>query len=196
MLAAKNVKRQAAILFVVALKEPAKLIAVDRIVGGVEVEDDLLWRRRMGFNKEVGQKRFHLPQVGRDLLVPAALIGPRRRQFESIERALAGQRFATVPLAETILSARILFADKHRHQRIVSQLVMVVEIFVAQRQSENPLGDQVADSMLDQFGVTVIGEAIGESSDDLHFRFDFPQQQGPGVGRDGPASKIPRTSRF
>ena len=66
---------------------------------------------------------------------------------------------------------------------------MVVEVFVAQRQSVNPLGDQVIDRVLDQFGVTVIGEATGESSDDPRFRFDFPQQQGPGVGRDGSAVK-------
>jgi len=79
VLATKNVKRHVTILFVVALKEPAKLIAMDRIV---------------------------------------------------------------------------------------SQLVMVVEIFVTQRQSVNPLGNQVVDGMFDQFGVTVIGEASGESCDD------------------------------
>jgi len=67
---------------------------MDRIVGGVEVEDDQLRRRRMGFDKQVGQKRFHL------------------------------------------------------------------------RQTINPLGNQVIDGMFDQFGVTVVGEAIGESCDD------------------------------
>ena len=35
MFATKNVKRQVAILFVVALKEAGQLIAVDRIVSGV-----------------------------------------------------------------------------------------------------------------------------------------------------------------
>jgi len=28
---------------------------------------------------------------------------------------------------------------------------------------------------INQFGITVIGEAVGESSDDRHFCFDFPQ---------------------
>jgi hypothetical protein len=45
--------------------------------------------------------------------------------------------------------------------------------------------------VLDQFGITVIGEATGKSFDDRHFQFDFPQQQGPGVGRDRSAIKNP-----
>ena len=50
----------------------------------------------------------------------------------------------TIPLPDTILSGRIFFADKHRHQWIVSRLVMAVEIFVPQRQTVNPpVEDQV-----------------------------------------------------
>jgi hypothetical protein len=80
-----------------------------------------------------------------------------------------------------------LLADQHGHQRIVSQPVMVVEIFVAQRQPKNPLGDQVLDGMLDPLGIAVIGETSGKSPDDRHFLLDFSQQQSPRVGRDGPA---------
>ena len=71
----------------------------------------------MGRDKQVAQKRFHPPQVGRDLLVAAAPVSAGRRQFKSIERALPGQRFAAIPLPDAIRSGRILFTDKHRDQQ-------------------------------------------------------------------------------
>jgi hypothetical protein len=40
--AAEHVERQVTVAIVVAVEEPAFLMAVQRIVGGVEVEDDLL----------------------------------------------------------------------------------------------------------------------------------------------------------
>ena len=67
---------------------------------------------------------------------------------------------------------------------------MVVDILVAQRQSKNPLGDQMRDGMLDDFGVAVIGEASGKSSDDRQFRFDFSQQQSAGIGGQMSAGEI------
>jgi len=45
--------------------------------------------------------------------------------------------------------------------------------------------------MLDQFGEAVIGEATGKSSEDPQFCFNFPQQQGSGIGRNRPAVKTP-----
>jgi hypothetical protein len=44
MPAAEHVERQVAIAIVVAVEEPAFLMAVQRVVGGVEVEHDLPWR--------------------------------------------------------------------------------------------------------------------------------------------------------
>jgi hypothetical protein len=45
MPAAEDVQRQIAVTVVIAVKEPAFLMPVQRIVGRVEIEDDLLgWR--------------------------------------------------------------------------------------------------------------------------------------------------------
>ena len=44
MPAAKHIERQVAVTVVIAVEEPAFLMAVKRIVGGVEVEDDLIGR--------------------------------------------------------------------------------------------------------------------------------------------------------
>ena len=45
MTTAKNVERQVAVATVVAVEEPPFLFPMQRIVGGVEIEDDLLRRR-------------------------------------------------------------------------------------------------------------------------------------------------------
>ena len=42
VLAAEDVERQVAVAIVIAVKEPAFLMAVQRVVGGIEIEDDLL----------------------------------------------------------------------------------------------------------------------------------------------------------
>src|SRR5271165_488592 len=44
MAAAEHIKRQIAVAVVIAVEEAALLMAVQRVVGGVEIEDDLLGR--------------------------------------------------------------------------------------------------------------------------------------------------------
>lgn len=52
---AKDVERQVAIDALIAVEEPPLQIAVDRIVGRVEIEDDLLWRLRMRLQKQLDE---------------------------------------------------------------------------------------------------------------------------------------------
>src|SRR5205807_207240 len=63
--------------------------------------------------------------------------------LEPVECALAGQR-------RTILATGRQLAGQHRHGRVVAQLVVVDQVFVAQRQREDPLTDQGFDGVLDQ----------------------------------------------
>jgi len=81
------------------------------------------------------------------------------------------------------LTSRVVLADQHGQARIVPRSVVVVEIFVAQRQCINPSGDQIVDRMLDQPWASIIGKAVGESPDDFQFRIGFPRQQRPGIRR-------------
>ena len=138
------------------------------------------------------QERLHEERVdvampGDDLLVAALGVGPHRRQFQAIERALARQRLASILAAATVLAGRIGLAHQHRQERIVAQGVVVVEVFVAQGQGEDPLGDQFVDGVLDQLGIAVVGEAGGESPENAGLGLHLPQQQAAGVRSDGPA---------
>ena len=75
-----------------------------------------------------------------DLVIARRL---RPAQLQPVERRLAGHRRA-------VLAPRLELARQHRHHRIVAQLVVVVEVLVAERDPEHPLADQRRHLMLDQ----------------------------------------------
>ncbi len=138
--AAEHVERQIAVAVVVAVEEAPLLVAVQRIVGGIEIEDDLLGRPRVRLQEQVDEQRSRSPPVVADLVIA------RRRklaQLQPVERRLAGHRRA-------VRAPRRKLARQHRQHRIVAQLVVVVEILVAERDAEHPLADQRRDLVLDQ----------------------------------------------
>ena len=64
--AAEHVQRQIAVAVVVAVEEAAFLVAVQRIIGGIEVEDDLLGRRLVRLEEEVDEQALdRAPDRGR-----------------------------------------------------------------------------------------------------------------------------------
>ena len=75
-----------------------------------------------------------------DLLVAAVLVGADGGQFEAIEGALAGQRLAPIPLPLPGLARGIVLADDGGEQWVAAEVVVVVEVLVAQRQAVDPLG--------------------------------------------------------
>lgn len=180
--------RQVAVALVVAVEKPTRLLAVQRIVGRVEVQHDRLARRRgMRIQKRVDEEVLDLRAVGEDLLVAALRIGADRRQLHSVERALARQRLAGVAPANAILAGRVLLADQHRHQRIVSQLVVIVEVLVAQRQAEDSLLDQLLGRVLDQLRIAMVDEALREARQQPRRLLELTQQDRSGVRADRPA---------
>ena len=67
---------------------------------------------------------------------------------------------------------------------------MVVEVFVAQGDGDNALGDERAQAVLDPVGIAVIGEAVRHLVKERQVLLDPAQQQGAGIGSDGTAVKI------
>ena len=96
---------------------------------------------------------------------------PDGSQLQPIKRTLAGQGLTQITLSPPILTVGLFFTDHHRQQGIVPQLIMIVEILVAQGQPINPLGDEFFDRMLDQIGITMIGETPGKLPDDARDPF-------------------------
>ena len=178
MVAAEDVERQIAIAAIVAVKEPPLLLAMQRIVGRVQVEHDLLGRRRVRVEEQVDEQPLDRCLVMADLVVACRLAS--RRVLEPVERRLAGQR-------RTIRSARGELAGNGRQHRVVPQLIVIDQILVAQRQGEHALPDQGGHAVLDPLGRTVVDKAGGEPPDEADRTVGRPQQQRPCVRGDRPA---------
>jgi hypothetical protein len=159
------------------VEEPAFLVAVQRIVGRVEVEDDLLGRLGMGLQEQIDEQPLDRGGIVADLVIARRC---RSAQFQPIERRFARDRSAIPP-------PRREFARQHRHHRVVPQFVVVVQILVAQRQAEHALADQCAHFMLDQHWRTCIAEARREPIDQPDRAIRGAQQQRASVRRNRPA---------
>ena len=184
MRAAEDVQRQIAIAVIIAVKEAPFLMAVQRVVGGVEVENDLLGRLPMRFQEQIDKQCFDLAAIPGN----AVVAGHRRpAQLQPVEGAFAGQWC-------TILAPRRQLAGQHRQRRVVAQLVVVNEIFVAQRNPEDALPDQRADLVLGQFRPAAVGETRGKPLDQTDRPIRRPQQQRTGI-RGHAAAVKPRHHR-
>ena len=95
--AAEHVERQVAVAVVVAMEEPALLMAVQRIVGGIEIEDDL--RRRLARGHRGTDRRTAPRSPRRRGRSCGSASAPRRLMLQPVQRALAGQRRAVATAA-------------------------------------------------------------------------------------------------
>jgi hypothetical protein len=69
----------------------------------------------------------------------------------------------------------------------VPQIIVVVEVLIAQNQSIDSLGEEMLERVLDEFRVTMISEALGELTDDCSERLDFAEKEATAVGGNGTA---------
>ena len=138
---------------VVTVKETSFLLPVQGRIGGVDVENDLLGRCAVRFHEHVHQQAAGRCRVAADLLVAAGAVG---RAFQPVQRTLAGQRLAVIALLLALAPFQVALAGQQRHQRIAAQLVVIVEILVAQRQRVDALGEQFADLVFDELGIAAV----------------------------------------
>src|SRR5262249_49932538 len=101
--------------------------------------------------------------------------------------ALAGQRLALVLGAGAALPGGIVLADEDGEQGVVAELVMVVEVLVAQAQAEDALLEEVRQGVLDLVGVAVVPEAAGQLVEEVEPGLEFAEEQPAGIGGDGGA---------
>jgi hypothetical protein len=139
---------------------------VQRDVGVVEIQHDLARRSPMRLDEQIHQQRIDLRAIAVDPVILRRMA--LRRVLQPIERALAGQRLAVRP------QHRVQLARQHRECRILAQLIVIVEVLIAQRQAEDALSDQGRDLMLDVASLTPIDEAVGEAAHQPEATIDLP----------------------
>ena len=73
----------------------------------------------------------------------------------------------------------------------MTELVVVVEILVAEGDATDALGDEGAQAVLGPLGIAVIGETGRDLVRESQEPIDPAQQQGAGIGSDGTAGNQP-----
>jgi hypothetical protein len=174
MPAAEDIERQIAVAVVIAVEKAPFLMPVQRVVGGVEIENDLLRRSGMGIEKEVDKNPLDRRQIVADLAIGRDLVAA---QFQPVERRFAGHR-------RTVLAPRPQLAGQHRQDRIVAQLVVIDHILVAQGDPEDALADQGADRVLHQVRRPAVGKTLGKAPDQPDRPVGRSQQQTAGIRGD------------
>src|SRR4029077_21265292 len=134
------------------MEEAALLVSVQRDVGRVQIKHDLPRRPLMRLQEQIDEKAIDVLAVAVNLMVLRTV--SFRRVLQTIECALASNRRAVRP------QHRFELAGQHRKHRVLAQLVMIVEVLVAECQSENALSDQRLDTVLDVARVAPIGETL------------------------------------
>jgi hypothetical protein len=172
--AAEDVERKVAVAVIIAVEELAFLVAVQWIIRRVKVEDDLLWRLLVGFEENLDEQVFDRSRIVADFMV-ARRFGPT--QLQPVQRRFAGQRC-------TVRSLRLQLARQHCQHRITAQVIVVVQVLIAQRDADDALHHHRLDLVLYQFRCARVGKAGGETLAQSDGPIGLAQQQRPGVRRD------------
>ncbi len=148
-----------------AVEEGQLLLAVGRVVGGIEVDRDAprttLEAPPMMRDDRGGQ---HVPH-GDQLAPPDGILEPRQRWLRGQRRP--GDR---IPLQQQLVHG------------IVGQPSSVVAVGVPAGQPEDPLPEQLERLVVDLARLTVVVEARGHALGQLQLGVDALQQDGPAVG--------------
>src|SRR5690606_37564748 len=138
----ENIQGQITVAVVIAMKESPFLIAMHRIIGSVKVNNNMLRSFRVTVQKNIHQTSLHRLAIDREPFVFICTLV--RIQFQSIERALAGQRLTPIFRTTSILAARIWLFYDGRQQILGPQLIVIVQVFITQSQSVYALTNQFA----------------------------------------------------
>jgi hypothetical protein len=169
VIAAEDVQRQVAVVVVVAVEEAALLMAVDRVVGGVEVEDQRLGRAVMAGDELIGEHAGDADQGGAvDAVLQAAEGRGGCQRRVGLGRASGGQL----------------------QRRVAAEGQVVVEVLVAAGDGGDALGEQGLLVVRDEFGPAGVGDGRVEGLEEAEAAFDLAEQQGTGVGGEPTAVEV------
>lgn len=146
IVATKNVERQVNLIVVIAVKMPPFLLPMHAVVGRIQIEIKTRGNPALRAEKLSDKEFVHRRRIHRDLLVNAIALFVSAPQFKTIERALASQGLALIHSATTVLTSHIHPPAQQSQERVYAQLVVIVEVFVPQRQAEDALFEQLLDT--------------------------------------------------
>ena len=176
------------------MKEPPFLMSMNRIIGRIHIQNDLRLRPRMRIEKLMDHHLINRFRIHHDLLIALGCAGIGLGQFQPIQCALAGKRLAAVPALDPVLTFRIRLTHHHCKPKVGSQLVVIIQVLVAQTYRIRFLRQQVLNRMFDPLLFPIVGETFGKLLENSRSLLDFPQQQSTVVRTDIPT--IEMTNHF
>ena len=179
---AEHQEWHSAILLVIAMEELLFLVAVQRHIGGIKVENDLLRWHLVTLDEKLHHELGHGFEVGDNLAV-FALRPPRRRQLEAVQGALARQWRA-------VSAAGLELAESGAEGLVVAPSVVIIEILVTQSQSKDTLADQCRNIMHHQMLGARVLETLGQPIRHAGDAVGLALQKNPGVGGDRTPGKV------
>jgi len=174
MAATENVERQVTIPVVIAVEEAAFLVAMQRVVGGVEVEDDLLGRGCVRVEKQLHQQALDGSAIVSDAVIAAGLFAG---VLQPVQSGLAGEGLTVRPACRELAGAGC-------QHRVTAQRVVVEQVLPPQCDAENALHEHGPHRVLDQIRHARIIEAGSKPTDQIDRRVGACQEKGAGVGSD------------
>jgi hypothetical protein len=152
---------------------------VQRIISGIEIERDLRRGLGMGIEEQIDEQGLNGGAIGGNAGIAGGLVAA---EFEPVQRALAGQR-------RTVAAGGRQLVRQRRQHRVMAQLVVVVEVLIAQRNANHPLHHQRLDRMLGVGRIAAVLEAGRQAAGQPQHPICGPQQQGTGIAGDGATIK-------
>jgi hypothetical protein len=161
------------------MEKAALLMPVDRVIGRVQVQDDCA--RGLGpegVEEEVDKHGLDRGGVMPDLVIARG--GIDGRVFQPVERALARQRRRSGLI-------RLEAAQQGPEHRVGPQIVVVDQVLVAKRQTEDALPHQAPHPMGDEGRMAPIAKARGEPVNEPDGLIRRAEKQSPGRRSHAPA---------
>ena len=152
-------------MIVIAVEDAALLLAVNRVAGGVEVEDQLLGSLRMRGDEALDHGHMRRPRSG---AIRRPLKAPHRRGTG--EPSIA--------------------PDRRLPRQVVAQTFMVVNVFVAQRNSVHPLAQQRQKFVRGLASLARVVESTRQARQQVEPAVRRSRKLRPAVRRDIAASEI------
>ncbi len=177
---AEDVERQVAIALVIAMEEPPLLPAVQRIIRGIQIKDDLTGRFVMGFQEQIHQQPFNGTAVMADLVIARRPVD--RCVLQPVQRRLAGKGSTVRPLR------RQAFRQQGQH-RVMTKRIVIVDVLIAQSDRRNTLSDQGPYTVNRAIAIAPVDKASRHPFEQPDGFVGFAQQQCPGVAGDRSAIK-------
>lgn len=166
LLTTKNTQRQKTVVIVITMEKTAFLMAVDRIIGRVEIENSL--------GRRLGERRDK----------------PLNDDLANRHRAIAAMRPVLQPAQRRTRTRRFIALGRRLRQGVLPQLVMVIAVFMAQTQRAHPLFQQTRQGMLNQSRRSRIANPSRNRIKQPDLPIRLPQQQRATVAADFAAAKI------